>query len=712
MSDTAYKCPGRTLLTAGLIAESDLERATQLHRATGQRITDALIEIGAVTEDQVQHALAREFGMECVDLADLRVDRALLDLVPHQVAVRHCVFPVAVEDNHLVLASADPLDTEADDLVAAASGKLVKPVLAPRSELRAIIQNYYESDEVILESACAVASEADMEVLGAPETGITLEELEAKAEQVPVVRIVGHIISDAYRRRASDIHIEPRENTVIVRYRLDGMLHTILHLPKRVQLAVASRIKVIADMDIANSRSPQDGRAKVRVGERGLDLRISTLPTIHGETVVIRLLDQGQEAYGLEELGLGGGALEAARAALAQPQGMILLTGPTGSGKTTTLYAALTQLRQDATNIVTVEDPIEYQITGISQVQVNPRAGVTFASGLRSILRQDPDVIMIGEMRDLETAEIALRSALTGHLVLSTLHTNDAPSTVARLVDVGLEPYLIASSLLLVIAQRLVRRICPDCKVPDVDAAARDDAQQGLVADGSVRFYRGAGCEKCEGTGYRGRIGVYEVMPVTEEIGQLISSHQPTAVIAQAARRAGMRTLIEDGMAKAVAGVTSLPEVLRVCGSDHDAGPTARPLTGHGFPAPRTATARTVAPSARPMVLMACKCGAFPGLKQALASHYVVNEVGPAEIFGAAERENPAAVVITGDRSTAPYVCRALRATASGSSAVLLVLGPPEDEAEVLEAGADVFAPLDALPQLIAARIRAALRHA
>jgi type IV pilus assembly protein PilB len=707
MSNQGCRCLGEILAHAGLVSESELQKARELGKASGRRITDALIEIGAVTEAQMQQALAREFGMACVDLADLKVDRGLLGLVPREVAIKHCVCPVALDDGHLVLATADPLDTEADDLVAAASGKLVKPVLAPRSELRAIIQNYYQSDDVVFEAASCELGEDGMEVLGAEDTPVTLEELETSAEQVPVVRLVSLIISGAYRRKASDIHVEPRENTVVVRYRLDGQLHTVLHLPKRLQPPVISRVKVIADMDIANSRSPQDGRAKVRIGERNLDLRVSTLPTLHGETVVIRLLDQGQEAYTMEGLGLRAAALEALHTMLSRPKGMILLTGPTGSGKTTTLYAALNHLRQDTNNIVTVEDPVEYQIPGVNQVQVNPRAGITFASGLRSILRQDPDVIMVGEMRDLETAEIALRSALTGHLVLSTVHTNDAPCTIARMVDMGLEPYLIASSLLVVIAQRLVRRICPKCKVPDPEALPPADGTGAHGADGPAQFYRGAGCAECDGTGYRGRIGVFEIMVISEELAELISAHEPTAVIAHAAHRAGMRTLLEDGLAKAVAGITSLAEVVRVCGSDHE-----------GLPPPAAAMPDELLPprpiantSAAPVVLVAGEARVGAGLRQALRERYCVREVPTEDLDAAIEREQPAAAVFAADGTTAPRLCRSLRRKQAGATAFFLALGPKDDELRILESGADAFAPLDTPAEVIAARIAAALRR-
>ena len=705
-SSKGYRCLGQILMQAGLVSESDLEKASNLRKTGGRRITDALIEIGALTEAQVQQALAREFGMACVDLADLKVDRSLLGLVPREVAVKHCVFPIALDDGHLVLATADPLDTEADDLVAAASGRLVKPVLAPRSELRAIIQNCYQSDDVVFEAASCELEGDGMEVLGAEEAPTTLEELEASAEQVPVVRLVSLIISGAYRRKASDIHIEPRENTVVVRYRLDGLLHTVLHLPKRLQLPATSRVKVIADMDIANSRSPQDGRAKVRIGERNLDLRISTLPTLHGETVVIRLLDQGQEAYSMEALGVRPAALEILRAALSQPKGMILLTGPTGSGKTTTLYGALNHLRQDTNNIVTVEDPIEYQIPGVNQVQVNPRAGITFASGLRSILRQDPDVIMVGEMRDLETAEIALRSALTGHLVLSTVHTNDAPCTIARMVDMGLEPYLIASSLLVVIAQRLVRRICPKCKVSDPEALPPADGADEYGVDGPAQFFRGAGCAECDDTGYRGRIGVFEIMSITEELAELISAREPTAVIAHAARRAGMRTMLEDGLAKAVAGTTSLAEVLRVCGSDHETLPSSFAPTPDACFAPRP-----MAEVPPPVVLVADEAGVGAALRQALQARCLVQAIPFGGLASAIEQERPAAVVFAADGATAPGMCRALRRAQAGAAAFFLALGPRDDELRMLEGGADAFAPLDTPAEVIAARIAAALRR-
>jgi len=695
-------CLGSILIRAGLITEDDLSRARQLQSTNGQHITDALVEIGAVTEAEVQRALAREFGIECADLSGLRVDRSLLHLVPREVAVKHCVFPVSLEDGHLLLATADPLDTEADDIVSAASGKLIKPVLAARAELRAVIQNYYQSDEVIFDAAASGLDGDAMEILGAEDALMTLEELESSAERVPVVRLVSLIVSGAYRRKASDIHIEPRENTVVVRYRLDGLLHTVLHLPKRLQAPVTSRIKVIADMDIANSRCPQDGRAKVRIGERNLDLRISTLPAMHGETVVVRLLDQGQEAYDMQALGLGEAAYDTLHACLSQPKGMILLTGPTGSGKTTTLYGALQHLRQDTTNIVTVEDPVEYQILGVNQVQVNVRAGITFASGLRSILRQDPDVIMIGEMRDLETAEIALRSALTGHLVLSTVHTNDAPSTIARMVDMGLEPYLIASSLLVVIAQRLVRRICPACKAPDAEALPLP-AVGPPGGDGAPQFFRGVGCTECEGAGYKGRIGVYEVMPITEGIAELISAREPTAIIAHAARRAGMRTLLEDGLAKAVAGVTSLAEVLRVCGSEHDAFPKqAEASCG--------AQAGAEAP-AQPLMLMASDDGVSATLKKALRAQFTLVEVRPEDMLHAVERERPAVVVLSGEDTALLARCRKLRQSEAGSQAVLFALGSEDEEPIILHGGADGFAPSDAPIDVIAARIRAALRR-
>ena len=518
----------------------------------------ALVAQGIVSEAQFASALAEKLNLPFVELVEYQVDRVAISVVPASVCRRYSVLPIAIEDGRMLLAMVDPGNVFALDDVRAAARMSVMPVVAEKSDLLAAIERYYRADGELSDLTSTLEEESgpvESDGLG-----------EAVDDDVPIVRFVNLIVSQAIQDRASDIHIEPAERDLRVRYRIDGVLHEMQRAPKSIQNGVISRLKIMSDIDIAERRKPQDGRMSVMHAGRKIDLRVATLPTVWGEKIVMRILDNAESDMKLSDLGLLERNAEAYRSSYTKPYGMILVTGPTGSGKSTTLYTTLHTVSRPEINVITVEDPVEYRMAGINQVQVNPKAGLTFASALRSILRSDPDVVLLGEIRDHETAQIAIEASLTGHLVLSTLHTNDAPSAVTRLTEMGIEPFLVGSALDCVVAQRLARRLCSRCKV-EYQPEAKDLINLRVGYDPSTPvpiLHQPVGCTHCSNTGYRGRIAIHELMIVSEEIERLAVARASAAEIARAAREQGMLTLREDGWSKAKLGYTSIEEILRV----------------------------------------------------------------------------------------------------------------------------------------------------
>ncbi|RNE59214.1 GspE/PulE family protein [Cryobacterium tepidiphilum] len=519
-----------------------------------------LVAKGLISELQFAKARAQQANLPFVELLDYPVDSLAVSLVSPAICRRHEVLPIAINDGHLVLAMVDPGNVFALDDVREASRMPVAPVVAERSDLLAAITRHHRADDELNNLTSTLEEES------APSEQTDFGVSEPGDDDAPIVRFVNLLVSQAIQDQASDIHIEPGEHSLRVRYRIDGVLHEMPSAPKSIQAGVISRLKIMSDVDIAERRRPQDGRMSVSHGGRKIDLRVATLPTVWGEKVVMRILDNSSSSMQLSELNLLEGNFAAYKKAYTKPYGMILVTGPTGSGKSTTLYTTLNSVARPEINVITVEDPVEYRMAGINQVQVNPKAGLTFASALRSILRSDPDVVLLGEIRDHETAQIAVEAALTGHLVLSTLHTNDAPSAVTRLTEMGIEPFLVGSALDCVMAQRLARRLCDRCKTAD-DRAPEDLLRLRFASPGEgdiPTIYRPVGCMSCSNTGYRGRIAVHEVMTMSEEIERLTVARASSAEIGEAARRQGMQTLREDGWAKVRLGLTSIEEILRV----------------------------------------------------------------------------------------------------------------------------------------------------
>jgi type IV pilus assembly protein PilB len=552
---------GQILLDEGLVTGSQLSTALAEQRVRGQSLGRTLVEIGMLTDRQLVAALAAQVGMAFIDLDEYPVDRMAVSLVPGALCRRHIVLPIAIEDGVLVLATANAGNVVAVDDVRTYCGMAVRTVVATHDDLMRAIDRFCRVDGEIENLSSAFEQEVAQQV----EDDLTRMG-EVADDEAPIVRFVNLLISQAITDRASDIHIEPAEHDLRVRYRIDGVLHETQHATKQIQGGVISRIKIMSDIDIAERRKPQDGRMSVTHNGRKVDLRVATLPTVWGEKIVMRILDSSSASLDLRDLAFRPGNLDIYRAAYTKPYGMILVTGPTGSGKSTTLYATVNAVSRPEINVITVEDPVEARIAGVNQVQVNPKAGLTFAGALRSILRSDPDVVLLGEIRDHETAQIAVEAALTGHLVLSTLHTNDAPSAVTRLVEMGIEPFLVGSALDAVVAQRLARRLCDRCKEPYQPTTAELVAAGfgGIVEGDPPVIHKAVGCPSCSRTGYRGRIAVHEVMRVTEEIERHAVARSSSAQIARTAREQGMVPLRTDGWAKVVLGLTSVDEVLRV----------------------------------------------------------------------------------------------------------------------------------------------------
>ena len=560
---------GDLLVADGLITAEQHKKALAEQTGSPEKIGSVLTRLNYINDEQLIGFLSRQYGVPSITLAQLDIDSDVLRLVPAPIARKYEVIPVRKMGNSLALAMADPTNVFALDDISFMTNLQVLPLVASQTAIKkAIDRNYESKTEAITNVLSDMQTDlANVEVVEDGEEGAKVDvfELKESADEAPVVKLVNMVLVDAIQKGASDIHFESYEKIFRIRFRMDGVLHEMLAPPKRLESAILSRLKIMSNLDIAERRMPQDGRIKLRYNNREIDFRVSTLPTIFGEKAVLRILDKEALKLDLTQLGFDEWTLEKFNAAIHQPYGMILITGPTGSGKTTTLYSGIHTINSPDVNIMTAEDPVEYNLKGVNQVQINEGVGRTFAMALRSFLRQDPDVILVGETRDLETAQISIRAALTGHLVFSTLHTNDCPSTVARLLDMGIPPFLVASSLLLIVAQRLGRKICRQCREP-YDADEESLATYGHVPSGKgrVQFYKSKGCATCNFTGMKGRIAIYEVMPVTEEVRDGILKNVPTAELRAIAQSQGMKSLRQAGLMKVIEGTTTVEEVLRV----------------------------------------------------------------------------------------------------------------------------------------------------
>ena len=549
---------GEVLLEEGLITYEHLQEAVEEQRRLGRSLGRILIDKGFVTESNLVAALAKRLGLQFVDLTEYQVDPSASGLIPESLARRYKALPVGFDEGKVVVAMSDPSNVLAQDDIRTLTGREIVPVVATATDILAAISRIQRLDHSV-ESITA-------DLLVEEEEATDIARARELVEEAPIVKLVNLLITQAVEQRASDIHIEPQERDLRIRYRIDGVLHEVMRPPKSIQSGVLSRLKIMAEMDIAERRVPQDGRVGLVVGGRSIDLRVASLPTVYGEKIVLRILDKSNVLLQLEDLGFSPANFKRFESAYTKPYGLILVTGPTGSGKSTTLYATLNILNQPDRNIITVEDPVEYRLPGVNQIQTNNKAGLNFASALRSILRSDPDVVLIGEIRDRETAQIAIEASLTGHLVLSTLHTNDAPSAVSRLIEMGIEPFLVSSSVDAVLAQRLARRLCPKCKeayTPTREALLENRFPVGDDEEPPTLF-RAVGCSHCSKTGYRGRMALHEVMLMSEEIERLAVERRSSDDIKRAALEQGMVELRGDGIAKVRAGVTSIEEIQRV----------------------------------------------------------------------------------------------------------------------------------------------------
>lgn len=584
MARIEKKLLGQSLVSEGIVTDEQLNQALSEQKRTSDTLGYTLVRLKMVTEQQLIEFLVTKLGFSHANLRNYVIDPKVVKLIPENIARKyHCIAILRVK-GAVTVAMLDPLDSFLLDNLEYTTACKIKPLVSSMSEIIAATDEFYRDD------ATAHIPGSSQTNPGSPQSGQgTIEDFAKKVQGLnekragdstvdlsqinagdkqSIIQLVNLIITRAIKEKASDIHIEPDETLLRTRFRIDGMLQEVMALPKTFEAAAISRCKVMAELDIAEKRVPQDGRIKLQLHDREIDLRVSTYPTLRGEKVVMRILDKSMVVFGLEELGFPDDTLKSFSGLIKKPNGIILVTGPTGSGKTSTLYAALQKIKDPTINIVTIEDPVEYQLANINQGQINPKAGFTFAGGLRSILRQDPDVIMVGEIRDYDTAEVAIRAALTGHLVFSTLHTNDSAGAMTRLIDMGVEPFLVASSIIGVMAQRLIRTICEECKEEYIPAAAVIKRSKLLYQAGKTQVFRGKGCDKCNQTGYRGRTTVTELLIPTERIKELIVEKAATSVIKNEAMKQGMRTLRQDGLAKVLRGITTLSEVIRVSADD------------------------------------------------------------------------------------------------------------------------------------------------
>ncbi|MCL5966020.1 MAG: Flp pilus assembly complex ATPase component TadA [Deltaproteobacteria bacterium] len=579
---------GELLVETGLLSEDNLALALAEQKAKKAKLGEVIVSLKLATEEEIAQALSIQLGIAYLDLTHTPVEPQAIELISEKVARKHLIIPIAIDHKDLHIAMADPLSFEAFEDVRFASGYTIKPAIATASEILWAIDHHYHLGSSLSTIVKDITEERFVEVVQDLQDleGRDTEDLRRKSEAAPVIRMVNLIVAEAVDQGASDIHVEPTKTNLQIRNRVDGILRKTLELPKWVQGAVVSRIKIMAKMDIAEKRLPQDGRIGVRVGGKMLDLRVSTIPASYGEKVVIRILDSATALFPLEAMGLSPAELATMDEIIRRPQGIILVTGPTGSGKTTTLYAILNRIKTITRNVTTIEDPIEYEIPGINPVAVQEKIGLTFASMLRSLLRQDPDAIMVGEMRDIETATIATQAALTGHLVLSTIHTNSAVATITRLRNLGIPSYLVASTMVGIVAQRLVRIICAKCKVKAI-AGERDIKRFGLDEGGRrITLYRGKGCASCSGTGYRGRTGIFEILVFNRQVRDLVTVNASETDIRQAAVADGMVTLARSALEKVKAGITTLEEIYRAVETEEEFGaacPSCNTALGPGF---------------------------------------------------------------------------------------------------------------------------------
>jgi type IV pilus assembly protein PilB len=568
---------GDLLVKENLISQQQLKEALEYQRVNGGRLGNCLIRLGFVTDDEITTILSRQYGVPSINLSFFDIDPSIVKLIPVETAQKYQILPLSRVGSTLTIAMIDPTNVFAMDDIKFMTGFNIEPVVASETAIREAIDKYYGSTHAIelkkvMEDIAVIDQKLDGDdtslELASEEEAIDLEGLEQAAEEAPIIKLVNLILSNALKRGASDIHIEPYEKEFRVRFRIDGVLYNIMNPPLKLKDAITSRIKIMSKLDISEKRLPQDGRIKVKMKNDGkikdLDFRVSVLPTLYGEKVVLRLLDKDNLMLDMTRLGFESESLKKFESAILKPYGMVLVTGPTGSGKTNTLYSSIAQLNKIDTNVMTAEDPVEFNVPGINQVQMKEQIGLNFAAALRAFLRQDPNIILVGEIRDFETAEIAIKAALTGHLVLSTLHTNDAPSTISRLMNMGIEPFLVATSVHLICAQRLIRRVCKECK-EEVSTLAQTLIDAGFSPTEAKKLatYRGKGCPTCNGTGYKGRVGLYEVMEINDDLRELILIGASSLELKKKAIEHGMITLRASGLQKLRDGVTTLEEVLR-----------------------------------------------------------------------------------------------------------------------------------------------------
>jgi type IV pilus assembly protein PilB len=569
---------GDLLLKENLISQQQLKEALEHQRVSGGRLGNCLIKLGFVTDDEITAILSRQYGVPSINLSFFDIDPSVVKLIPVETAQKYQILPLSRVGSTLTIAMIDPTNVFAMDDIKFMTGFNIEPVVASETAIREAIDKYYGSTHAIelkkvMEDIAIIdqkleGDETSLELASTEEEAIDLEGLEQAAEEAPIIKLVNLILSSSLKRGSSDIHIEPYEKEFRVRFRIDGVLYNIMNPPLKLKDAITSRIKIMSKLDISEKRLPQDGRIKIKMKNEGkikdLDFRVSVLPTLYGEKVVLRLLDKDNLMLDMTRLGFESESLKKFQYAILKPYGMVLVTGPTGSGKTNTLYSSISQLNKVDTNILTAEDPVEFNLPGINQVQMKEQIGLNFAAALRSFLRQDPNIILVGEIRDFETAEIAIKAALTGHLVLSTLHTNDAPSTISRLMNMGIEPFLVATSVHLICAQRLIRRICKDCK-EEISTPPQTLMDAGFSPTEAKKLvtYRGKGCPTCNGTGYKGRVGLYEVMEINDDLRELILIGASSLELKKKSIEHGMITLRASGLQKLREGVTTLEEVLR-----------------------------------------------------------------------------------------------------------------------------------------------------
>jgi type IV pilus assembly protein PilB len=561
---------GELLVKENLLTKEQLRDARANAKGTGNRLGSEITKMGLLDESELADFVAKQYGVPSINLDEFEIDRAVIELVPEEVAIKHNVIPVNRAGSTLILATSDPSNIFALDDIKFLTGYNIQPVVASEEAIRRAVDRYYDKTSS-LEDVMGDFDDSDIDLIQESDD-VDAAELAKASEDAPVVKLVNLILTDAVKKNASDIHVEPYEKSFRVRYRIDGVLYEVMKPPMKLKNAITSRMKIMSELDIAERRLPQDGRIKLKLGRgKEMDFRVSVLPTLFGEKVVMRLLDKGNLQLDMTKLGFEQSQLDVFKRSIHLPYGMVLVTGPTGSGKTTTLYSALAELNKTSENLSTAEDPVEFNLAGINQVQMHDEIGLNFAACLRSFLRQDPDIIMVGEIRDFETAEIAIKAALTGHMVLSTLHTNDAPSTVNRLLNMGIEPFLVSSSVNCIVAQRLARRVCAECKETDdeVNAEALEEAGMPAEQARTVVPVKGRGCRTCSETGFKGRIALYEVMELREELKEFVLNGASALELKREAIRLGMQTLRKSALQKLADGTTTLSEVFRVSAADN-----------------------------------------------------------------------------------------------------------------------------------------------